>query len=484
MPARTGKEFLDGLRDDRVVWFGDEKVDVTAHPAFAGTLGGLAGYFDWQHAHAEDCLMVEEATGDTINASHLIPTGPGDLDRRHRCFESMARYSFGMLGRTPDYVNVTTAGFAGRLDVIAGNGDTRAAEAMARFHREVAARDLALTHTIIHPVVDKSVGDVEGINGELSLRIVRRTADGIVVRGARILATLGPFADEIFVYPGQPLPRDADPAYAVAFSIPVATKGLITICRDHYGTTAAPVDQPFSTRFDEQDAFVIFDEVEIPWERVFIAGDIEVYNRLMGASGWAANVMQQTSIRAAVKLELAYELCTAMAEALNSAGKPEVSQMLGEVWGYGALTRAAIRAAEADAHPYGPDGTWFCDDRPFRAIRATMPSWMARTNEVIKLLGAHNLLATPTAAAFENPELAPMLERYLPGAKGMDARRRARIFRTAWDFTGSALGSRIELYERFYLASASRNHSLNHVIAQREGIDGGLGRLLAEDGLD
>ena len=477
MTARTGKQFLEGLRDEREVWLGNERVAVATHPAFGGSLAGLAGYFDWQHDHAEDCLVPDPWTGAPMSASLILPRTPADLAQRHRCFESLASYSFGMMGRTPDYVNVTAAGFAARRDVFEQTGETRGAEAMVAFHREVAESDLALTHTIIHPVVDKSLGDVEGINGELSLRIVRRNREGIVVRGARILATLGPFADEIFVYPGQPLARGADPAHAVAFSVPVATKGVVNICRDHYGSAGPVADHPFSSRFDEQDSFVVFDDVEVPWERVFIGGDAELYNRLMSASGWAANIMQQTTIRAAVKLELAYELCSAMAEMLNSAAKPDVSQLLGELWGYGALTRAAITAAEAGAHTYG-DGVLFCDDRPFRALRATMPTWMARANEIIKLVGSHNLLATPSAAAFDHPTMAPVLERYLPGARGAAARDRARLFRAAWDFAGSALGGRTELYERFYLASAARNHSLNHVIAQREANGGALDRLL------
>jgi 4-hydroxyphenylacetate 3-monooxygenase/anthranilate 3-monooxygenase (FAD)/4-hydroxyphenylacetate 3-monooxygenase len=315
-------------------------------------------------------------------------------------------------------------------------------------------------------VVDKAVDDLSGVNGELALRIVKRDERGIVVRGARLLATLGPFADELFVYPGQPLPKGADPAFAIAFSVPMATRGLITICRDHYAVAGATLDRPFSSRFDEQDAFVIFDDVHVPWERVFIAGDVEIYNRIMG-SGWTANVMQQTSIRAAIKLEFAYELATRMVEAQNAGARSENQQMLGEIWCYSALIRAALKAAEGDAHDFGA-GTWFCDDRPFRALRSMVPGWMARTNEIIKLLGAHNLLATPEAAAFQVPQLAAALQRYLPGARGMPAEARAQLFRTAWDFVGSALGSRNELYERFYLASVARTLGLNHMLAQRE----------------
>jgi 4-hydroxyphenylacetate 3-monooxygenase/anthranilate 3-monooxygenase (FAD)/4-hydroxyphenylacetate 3-monooxygenase len=401
-----------------------------------------------------------------MSASLIVPRGAEDLRRRHAAFECFARYSVGMLGRTPDYVNVTLAGFVGRSDIFCSKGDRTFAERLRRFYREVVEKDLALTHTIIHPVVDRSLPDTQGINGEIALRVVRRTRDAIVVRGAKILATLGPFADELFVYPGVPQPPGTDPATLLAFSIPMNSKGLVTLCRDHYGVAAPVGDLPFSSRFDEQDAFMIFDDVEIPLERVFIDGDLDIYNGLM-RHGWAANIMQQTSIRAAVKLEFAYELCTRMARATNSEKRPEVAAMLGEIWAYSALTRAAVAAAEAGARDWG-NGAFFCDDKPFRATRAMMPGWMARTNEFIKTIGSHNLLATPSLEAIDDPEIGPLIRRFMPGANGMSARERAKIFRTAWDFAGSALGGRTELYERFYLASAPRNFAIDHVIAQQE----------------
>lgn len=464
MAVRNGEKYLAGLRDERTVWLGKEKVDVLKHPSFQGSLRGMAGYFDWQSQHADDCLVPDPGGEGRMSASLLVPRSPEDLAARHRCFERLAQYSMGMLGRTPDYVNVTLAGFVARSDIFSARGDTVWAERLRRFHREVVENDLSLTHTIIHPVIDKAVGDLEGINGEMATRVVKRTANGIVVRGAKILATLGPFADELFVYPGQPLPPNSDPSYALAFSIPLATKGLITLCRDHYGRSGAAADHPFSSRFDEQDAFMIFDDVEVPWERVFIDGDIETYNGLM-LGGWAANIMQQTCLRAAVKLEFAYELCARMAKATNSEGRPDTAQMLGEIWGYATLTRAGVNAAEAGAYDWG-NGAFLCDDRPLRALRSIMPSWMSRTNEIIKLIGSHNLLATASLEAFDNPDFAPSIQHYMRGANGMSAEERSRLFRTAWDFAGSALGGRVELYERFYLASAPRNMAIDHKLAQ------------------
>ncbi len=467
MAARTGAEYVGGLRaDGREVWIGGEQVpDVTEHSGFRGSLQGISGFFDWQHLHSEDCIVADPISKQPTGISHLIPRSPDDLHRRHCGLERLARYSVGMLGRTPDYVNLTFAGFAGQPSAWSANGNAQGAEKLAAFQRHVAKRDLALTHTIIHPTVDGRIAPYDGVNGEVALRKVDETSQGIIVRGARILATLGPFADELAVYPGQPIPKDRHDV-ALVFSIPLSTPGLKILCRDHYGLEADPFDKPFSSRFDEQDAFVVFDNVEIPRHRIFLDGDPEIYNAVM-ARGWIGNVMQQTCIRAMVKLEFAYELCCRMAETIGQSRRPDVMQMLGEIWSYAELTRAAIRAAEADAHEFG-DGTWFCNEAPFRALRPTLPGWMARVNEIIKLIASHNLLATPSKSELGHPDLRPLLNSYLPGTGGVDPEQRSRLFRTAWDFAGSALGARTELYERYYLASAARAFTLAHVAAQRD----------------
>jgi 4-hydroxyphenylacetate 3-monooxygenase len=155
-----------------------------------------------------------------------------------------------------------------------------------------------------------------------------------------------------------------------------------------------------------------------------------------------------------------------MAKVTGQNQRSETTQMLGELWSFGELTRSALKAAEDGAFDYG-DGTWICDERPFIALRPTMPGWMVRTNDILKQIGSHNLLATPAQADFDDETLQPLLAHYLRGADDADAKDRARLFRTAWDMAGSALGGRVELYERFYLASAARNYSLAHMMAQQ-----------------
>lgn len=466
MVARNGAEYLAGLKDKRAVWVNGEAVtDVTSHRRFEGSLAGMAGYFDWQHRYRDVCL-IEDDDGALMSISHLIPRSREDLARRHRGLRQLARYSVGMLGRTPDYVNVTIAGFAGQPSMwrIAGNDEYH--DNLLAFQKEIADRDLSLTHTIVHPIVDKRVADYEGQNKQLALRKVGETADSIIVSGARILATLGPFADELAVYPAHPVPED-QPDIALAFSVPMNAAGLKILCRDHYTVDRNVYDAPFSSRFDEQDAFMIFDEVEIPKSRVFCNANPAVFNIAL-RRGWTGNIMQQTVIRALTKLEFAYELACRMVDATGQNQRSEVTQMLGELWSYAELTRAALKAAEDGAFDYG-DGTWFCDERPFIALRPTMPGWMVRVNDILQQIGSHNLLATPARADFDDEELAPLLARYLRGADEVTAEERARLFRTAWDMAGSALGGRVELYERFYLASAPRNYSMAHMMAQLMG---------------
>jgi 4-hydroxyphenylacetate 3-monooxygenase len=97
-----------------------------------------------------------------------------------------------------------------------------------------------------------------------------------------------------------------------------------------------------------------------------------------------------------------------------------------------------------------------------------LPTWFPRVGEIITLIGSHNLLATPSEALFKDAALRPLIDKYLRGADKFGAEERARVFRLAWDFVGTALASRNELYERFYLASGARNYQLAHTIANKD----------------
>ena len=401
MAARTGEQYLAGLRaTKRALWLGPDRIDnVADHPSTAGAATSLARVFDVQHHYPDDCLMADPETGEPINVSHLIPHSPEDLQRRRRGLERISALSVGLMGRTPDYKNVTFAGFAGRWREWAGpdEANLRGAQNLVAFQKRLRRDDLALTHTIVHPTVDKSKADIAG--DHVPLHKVGETSDSVILCGARILATAAPFADEMVVYPGFPLPPGDCAPYALSFAVPMDAPGLTFLCRDSAATPLdCHFDRPLSTRFDEQDAFVIFDHVAVPKENVFIDGDLRVYNSVMRVSWWP-NIMQQTTIRALTKLEFAFALANRMAETLGDRSDATVD-MLGEILCYVEITRSGLRLAEANARDYG-DGVFFPDDTPLHPLRATLTQWIPRVCEILTLIGSHNLLATPSRAMLD-----------------------------------------------------------------------------------
>lgn len=467
MSARTGEEFLKGLQArPREVWFGAERVDdVTTHPATASPARSMAAVFDRQHAYADECLMPDPETGESINVSHMIPRSKEDLDHRGVGLRRIAEATVGMMGRTPDYMNVTFAGFAGEpLAWLGPDGtNTEGVANLAAFQKQLGRDDICLTHTIIHPTIDRATDGTFAGNA-VPLHKVGETADTITVRGARILATLAPFADELAVYPGHPLPRDAPDQYALSFSVGMDAPGLVFLCRDSTTSGADPFDHPLSTRFDEQDAFVIFDDVEVPKARVFIDGNKDVYNAVM-RTAWYPNVMQQTTTRALTKLEFAYGLASRLAEAVNDS-TPHTLEALGELQSYVEVTRSALLLGVEHAKP-NESGVWFPDGRGLHPMRSLLATWFPRVNEIILGIGSHNLLAAPSRGMLDDARIRGLAEEFLCGANGMAAERRAALYRLAWDFVGSGLGARMDLYERNYLASARTNRTIAHMSADR-----------------
>jgi 4-hydroxyphenylacetate 3-monooxygenase len=464
--ARTGAQFLEGLSGgDREIWLRGEKItQPLEHPELREAALSIARVFDLQHEHADEMLVLSpDDAGRRVNVSHVIPSSREDLERRRRGFELVASLSGGVMGRTPDYLNVTFACFAGRSDVWARRGNEEAAANLRAYQAYMRDNDLSTTHALMNPQADRSKPEAEQAMGEISLHKIGETADSIVVRGARMLATLAPFADELLIYPGSDI-RPQDGRYALSFAIPIATPGLRFICRDSYSKQRDRFDYPLSSRFDEMDAVVIFDDVEIPKDRVFLDGDTVGYSEVITDTGWRGHIMHQAFTRAYVKLSFALGLGHMMGATTGVVRFDHIQEKLGQIWNMTELARSAIVAAEAGAE-LDEGGVMAPDERPFVALRGEMPKWLPRTNEYLQLIGGGGFMATPSKRDIEG-ELRPDIEKYFQAA-GADAVRRIRLFRLAWDFMGSELGGRGELYERFYLSDSWRMTALAYNIADK-----------------
>ena len=466
--ARTGEQYLEGLRsDEREVWLEGEKVsDPSAHPKLEGAAQSLARLFDLQHEDPETFLMDSPDTGQPVNVTHIQPKTREDLERRRVASKRIADATVGMMGRTPDYLNYTFACFAARADVWARSGNEEGSRNIVEFQKFMRDNDLSLTHTLINPQVDRSVAEAEQAAGEVSLHKVEDTESGILVRGARMLATLAPFADELAVYPGSDL-RLQDSKYAICFSIPMSTPGLKFICRDSYSVQRDPWDYPLSTRFDEMDAVVIFDDVEIPRDRIFLDGDAKLHSEVITDSHWRAHIIHQAMTRAWSKLEFSFGLAHTLADLTGVNAFDHVQEKLGEIWSMEEMTRAGVIAAEAGSFQAEGVDDWVPDERSFVALRGLMPKWVPRTMELIQLIGGGGFMATPSKADFGSAEIRPYIDKYFQG-RNAGAEKRVRAFRLAWDFVGSSLGGRGELYERFYLSDSFRMTALAYLLADKK----------------
>jgi 4-hydroxyphenylacetate 3-monooxygenase len=479
--ARTGAQYLAGLRTDgREVWMGGERIDdVVGHPLLGGAAQGLAGWFDWCHEHAETCLYTSPTTGLPVNVSFLQARSREDLERRRKGLRSMAEYHGGVMGRAPDYLNVTVALFAARADVWARRGNERGAENLVRYYELMREHDLSTTHAIMNPQVDRSRPDATAGAGEIALHKVGESAEGIVVRGARMLATLAPYADEISIYPGSPL-RPEDTAYALCFALPMNTPGLKVVLRDSFAKPRPAFDYPLSSRFDEQDGMVIFDDVVVPWERVFMDGDTVGYDEVISHTNWRAQIVNQAMVRAWTKLEFTFGLAHAITEITGVNRFDHVQEKLGEIWSYVEMTRSGVLASEVGSYGAGPgELAWTPDERPLVALRGLMPRWIPRAFELTRLVGGAGFMATPSLADVEGPIAAAIEQYYQAGGAG--ARDRIRLFRLAWDLIGSDLGSRGELYERFYLQDAYRMTALAYVLADKTAAQALVDRFLQDE---
>ena len=477
--ARTGAQFLDGLgQGGREIWLRGEKITHPLdHPELREAALSLARVFDLQHEHAEEMLAPSPAQGGgMVNVTHLIPRSQEDLARRRHAFELVAALSGGVMGRTPDYLNVTFACFAGRPDVWARRGNEQLADNLVAYQALMRDRDLSTTHALMNPQVDRNQPEAEQAMGQVALHKVGETEDAIVVRGARMLATLAPFADELLIYPGSDI-RPQDGRYALSFAIPIATPGLRFICRDSYSRQRDRFDYPLSSRFDEMDAVVIFDDVEVPKERVFLDGDTVGYSEVITDTGWRGHIMHQAFTRAYVKLSFALGLGHLIANTTGVVRFDHIQEKLGQMWAMSELARSAIVAAEAGAS-LDAGGVFYPDDRPFIALRGEMPKWLPRCNELLQLIGGGGFMATPSKADFDGP-LREQVDLYFQAA-GADAERRVKLFRLAWDFLGSELGGRGELYERFYLSDSWRMTALAYKIADKSFPESLVEQFLAE----
>ncbi|MFT5110801.1 MAG: 4-hydroxyphenylacetate 3-monooxygenase [Parasphingorhabdus sp.] len=449
---RTGEQYLRGLQDDRDVWTqGNRVVDVTKEPGMARGAATLASFMDRQHqTEYQNSVTYVDDNGTRCAMAHKIPKSAQDIKERGSAYYEWAKWSNGMFGRTPDYKNASLMAFAAAPDFLAQGtkGQADFAANMNAFYDYVRSNDKILTHTLVNPSVSHEQAIQGKFSDKVALHVVKETDAGIIVNGARLLATLGPFADEIEVFPSTVLrASDENIPFAFAFALPINTPGMRLICRDTYDHGKSHFDAPLASRYEEMDAVVIFDNVLVPWERIFMYGQPELCNQAFGATNAVVHMAHQVAAGKLAKAEFLVGIMCAIAKATGRDKDLFTKGLISEAMFMVESVRAFLYHAEAEAHA-DERGNFVPLRRPLDTSRNMFPKMYPRMVEILQLLGASSLMATPAEADFSN-ELADDVAQYFQVAN-LDSRDRVALFRLAHDVAVSGFGNRQMLYERFF----------------------------------
>lgn len=466
---QNGREYLNSLRDGREVWiYGQRVKDVTAHPAFRNQSRMVARWYDALHDPEQQPVLTGETDNGSEGYTHPFFRASYTTEHLGVARDALAawhRIGYGWMGRGPDYM-------AGALGMLGPNAEFYApyqANAL-RWYQQFQTEMPYVCHAISNPPVDRHrpPDEVE----DVYIHAIEETDAGIIVSGAKNITTNSALSQYAFV--GQDGGAHVrTKSFATTFLVAMNTPGIKVICRPSYEMTAGvmgtPFDYPLSSRMDENDAILIFDEVLVPWENVLVYGDLEKQNQHIARTGFFPRSGLQSSTRLAVKFDLIAGLLLKAVEATGVNEFRGVQVHVGEVltWRHLFWSLSDAMANTAVKHNgVEHNGAVVPKIEHMMAHRMLMSVAYPRIKEITSQLIASGLIFQPSSALdFKTPELRPYLEKYVRGAAG-DAEQRVKLMKTLWDAIGTEFAGRHELYERNNLGNheAVRLHALFHSI--------------------
>lgn len=465
----TGKEYLESLKDNREVWINGERVkDVTTHPAFRNAARSIASQYDALHDDAtKEILTTETDSGNGGYTQRFFKYAKSaeELKAARDAIAEWAKITYGQMGRSPDYKASFLATLGADPDYYAPYSEN------AKFwYKEAQERNWFFNHAIINPPVDRNK-PMEAVK-DVFVRAEEETDEGIIVSGAKMVATGSALTNYNFVAHYGAVPVGSEDM-ALVFIAPMDTPGVKLICRQSYEMQAAvmgsPFDYPLSSRFDENDAVLIFDRVLIPWENVLIYKDVEKANGFFPESGFLHRFTFHGVTRLSVKLDFIAGL---LIKAVQTSGTDQfrgVQANVGEV-----LAWRNMFWAISDAMALNPDegrnGTALPNLNYGLAYRVFMSEGWPKIKEIIENVVAGNLIVQPSSARdFKNPELRPLIDRLYRGSNGISSHDKIKLIKLLWEVVGTEYGGRHELYERNYSGNHENIRLENLVNAQQSG---------------
>ena len=444
----NGDEYLESLRDGRQVYVYGEKVDdVTTHPAFRNAARTLARMYNALHNPAlQETLTRKTDTGSNTRTHKFFVASRSaqELLEARDAIAAWSRVGYGIMSRSPDYKASFLATLGANTEFYAPYQEN------ARYwYKETQERLWFVNHTLHNPNVDrnKPVHEV----ADVFLHVQKETNAGIVVSGAKMIATNAALTNFNFIASVSSFPTEKE-EFALVFITPMNSPGLKLICRPSYEMMAAvmgsPFDYPLSSRMDENDAVIVFDNVLIPWENVLVYRDLDKAKRFFAHSGFLPRAAFHGVTRLAVKLDFVAGLLLKAVESTGIDKFRGVQVNVGEVLAWRNLFWGLSTAQALNPTP-GPNGTVLPNIEYGTAYRALAPNVWIKIKTIIEDLVAGGLIAMPSSVEdFKNQDLRPYLDQFYRGSNGYNAVAKVKLMKLLWEAIGSEFGGRMELYER------------------------------------
>jgi 4-hydroxyphenylacetate 3-monooxygenase len=456
---RSGKEHLERLRDGRIIYVGNERIDdVTTHPLFRNAAHTVAAIYDMKADPARRETMSFEEDGERCSMYFLLPRSQEDLRRRMRAHKAIADMTYGLLGRSPDHVASFVTGMATNPSVFAAAARPFAANIVS-YHRFMRQNDIYATYAVVPPQAARNPDFYQKQNLPVpTLQVVREDDDGVVISGMKMLATAAAFADEIWI--GNLIPLAPDQLkQAVTCAVPVNAKGLTLWSRQPFAARNE-FDAPLTWRFDESDCMVMCDNVKVPWERVFVMDDAilsrEIYIRTPGH----CYGNHQSNVRYWSKLRLIVGLASRVAIASGADQIPAVRELLGRLAALEATLGGMIHG-QIEAWERWPEGYATPNRRHMYAALNWCTEMYSPLVDILRELSGGGVFQMPASVTvMHDPHLRRLFEQYwqTPQLPALD---RVKLFKLVWDLVGSEFAGRHQQYEKFYAGASFiiRNHN-------------------------
>ena len=277
MSLKTADQYIASLRDARTVYFRGRRVeDVTTHPVIGVAVNHAAIDYRLAHdpRHRDLCVVTED--GKEYSRYYQLPRTPDDLLKRSSLIELATSEGGTLVVLIKEIGTDALCALLRVSEPLDRKHGTEYGRRVRAYYEYCRDNDLAIAVAQTDVKGDRSLAPSQQADPDLYVHIVERRSDGIVVRGAKAHTSVSTNANELIVIPTRAL-AEADRDYAVSFAIPIDTPGLILLASayDSTGPQSSPVEHPISARHKMMETTTVFDNVFVPWERVFLAGEAE-----------------------------------------------------------------------------------------------------------------------------------------------------------------------------------------------------------------